>query len=428
MDSVLNPFSPGAGTRPPALVGRDKQLKEIDVALRRLLAGKDGRGQLLTGLRGVGKTVLLNEFERIAEKLECVHAHIEVQEDGKLDGLIAVALRRVLLEMDAKKRLGKNLRRALGILKAFSVKLPDGPEFGVDIDAVLGPADSGNRAQDLAALFVEVGELAKRNGTAVLITIDELQYVSEEVLAALVIGVHRANQKGLPVLVAGAGLPSLPALAGEAKSYAERMFVFAVIGSLDRADATRALSEPVAKAGVRWHPDALNLLLTRTEGYPYFIQEFGKQSWDVAKGPTELTKSDVTRALDLAIDELDNGFFEVRTGRLSPQEQKYLRAMAELGKGPVKSAEVARLFGKTTTAMGPVRDRLVKKALIYMPKWGDLAFTVPLFDQFMKRRVPWSPTVSQTVRSSSAARPKRGRAQSRAVRDGRRAKASAVCG
>ena len=389
MDRVRNPYSPGAGTRPPALVGRDRQLADVDVALQRLLIGRDGRGQLLTGLRGVGKTVLLNEFERTADARGFFHAHVEVAEDGRLAGLLAGALRMVLLQMDAKRRIGTRARRALGVVKAFSVKLPDGPEFGVDVEAVFGPADSGNLAQDLAGLFVEVGEVARDHDCGVLLTIDELHYVPLDVLAALVLGLHRANQLNLPVMIAGAGLPSLPTLAGEAKSYAERMFTFPIIGSLNATDASRALMEPAEHEGVHWDSDALEAILRLTEGYPYFIQELGKQTWDVADGPERITAADLSRALPVAIAELDDGFFQVRTGRLTDQERAYLRAMAELAPGPKKSSDVAGLLGKTTTALGPVRDRLLKKALLYSPRWGELQFTVPMFDQFMKRRMPF---------------------------------------
>lgn len=356
--------------------------------MQRLLLGRSGRGQLLTGLRGVGKTVLLNEFERIADRRGFFHAHIEVTEDGRLPGRIAAGLRLVLLQMDAKQRIGGRIRRALGVLKAFSLKVPGGPEIGVDIDAVMGPADSGDLALDLAGLFVEVGEVARDHGCGVLLTLDELQYVPLDTLAALVQGLHRASQLALPILVAGAGLPSLPALSGEAKSYAERMFVFPVIGSLSPSDAADALVKPAADEGVDWEAGAVEQALELTKGYPYFIQEFGKQAWDVAEGPAAIAADDVTRAARLAIAELDQGFFQVRIGRLTDQERAYLRAMAELGPGPVRSGDVARQLGKRTTALGPVRDQLVKKGLCYSQRWGELDFTVPMFDQFVKRWMP----------------------------------------
>ena len=388
MDPVRNPYSPGAGTRPPALVGREREIEAMDISLQRLLLGRDGRSQMLTGLRGVGKTVLLNEFEQLADARGYFHEHIEVSDDGDLTSRLAAAFRRVLLSMDAKRRIGERIRRALGILKAFSVRLPDGPELSIDVDAVHGPADSGDLATDLAGLFVELGEVARDHGTGVLITIDELQYVRRPVIEALVMGVHRATQLRLPITVAGAGLPSLATLTGEAKSYAERMFTFPVIGSLNRDQTLEAIESPAADEGVRWSGEALMRLIDVTRGYPYFLQEFGKAAWDVAEGPDAITLDDLERSIPVATAQLDDGFFRVRTGRTSDPERAYLRAMAELGPGPVRSVRVAELLGKKATALGPTRDGLLKKALCYSPRWGEIDFTVPMFDVFMKRWIP----------------------------------------
>ncbi len=388
MDPVRNPYSPGAGTRPPALVGREREIEAMDTALQRLLRGRDGRSEMLTGLRGVGKTVLLNEFEHLADARGYFHEHIEVSEDGDLPPRLAAAFRRVLLSMDAKRRIGERVRRALGILKAFSLKLPNGPELSIDVDAVHGPADSGDLATDLAGLFVELGEVARDHRTGVLLTVDELHYVRLPVLEALVMGLHRATQLALPITVAGAGLPSLATLTGEAKSYAERIFTFPVIDSLDRHQAVEALVVPSTDEEVLWAPDALDRLLEVTRGYPYFLQEFGKQAWDVAEGPDLITSDDVERCIPVATAELDDGFFRVRTGRTSDPERAYLRAMAELGPGPVRSVAVAGLLGKKATALGPTRDGLLKKALCYSPRWGEIDFTVPMFGDFMKRWIP----------------------------------------
>src|ERR1700678_4082127 len=285
MDPVRNPYSPGAGTRPPALVGRDGEIDAMDIALQRLKLGRDGRSQMLTGLRGVGKTVMLNEFEQIADARGYFHQHVEVGEDGDLTSRLASAFRRILLSMDAKRRIGERVRRALGVLKAFSVRLPNGPEFNIDVEAVYGPADSGDLATDLSGLFVELGEVARDHRTGVLITIDELHYVGLNTLEALVMGLHRAAQLGLPITIAGAGLPSLATLTGEAKSYAERMFVFPVIGSLSVLQAREALVLPAGDEGVRWEDAALERVIEVTQGYPYFLQEFGKTAWEVADGP-----------------------------------------------------------------------------------------------------------------------------------------------
>jgi len=388
MDPVRNPYSPGAGTRPPALVGREREIEAMDIALQRLLLGRDGRSEMLTGLRGVGKTVLLNEFEHLADARGYFHEHIEVSEDGELPPRLAAAFRRVLLSMDARRRIGERVHRALGILKAFTIRLPDGVELNIDVDPVHGPADSGDLATDLAGLFVELGEVARDHGTGVLITIDELHYVKLATLEALVMGLHRATQLALPITVAGAGLPSLATLTGEAKSYAERIFTFPVIGSLTGDQPLEALEVPAADEEVRWAPEALTRVVEVTGGYPYFLQEFGKQAWDVAEGPHLITLDDVERSIPVATAELDDGFFRVRTGRTSDPERAYLRAMAELGPGPVRSVEVAELLGKKATALGPTRDGLLKKALCFSPRWGEIDFTVPMFDAFMKRWIP----------------------------------------
>ena len=388
MDPVTNPYSPGAGTRPPALVGREREIDAMDVALQRLLRGRDGRSQMLTGLRGVGKTVLLNEYEQLAEGRGFFHEHFEVSEDGDLPKRLALAFRRMLLSMDARRRIGQRIRTALGVLKAFSLRLPDGAELSIDVDAVHGPADSGDLATDLAALFVEVGEVAAEQQTGLLITIDELHYVRLEILEALVMGLHRAAQLRLPVTVAAAGLPSLATLTGEAKSYAERMFTFPVVGSLAPEQAREALIVPAADEQVDWAPDALDRVVELTRGYPYFLQEFGKQSWDAAAGPGVITLDDVERCVPVANAGLDDGFFRLRAGRTSNNERAYLRAMAELGPGPVRSSAVAAVLGKKVTALGPTRDVLMKKALCYSPRWGEIDFTVPMFDDFMRRWIP----------------------------------------
>lgn len=388
MDPVRNPYSPGAGTRPPALVGRDGEIEAMDVSLQRLRLGRVGRSQMLTGLRGVGKTVMLNEFEQLAEGRGYFREHVEVGEDGDLAPRLASAFRRVLLSMDAKRRIGERVRRALGVLRAFSIRLPNGPELSIDVDAVYGPADSGDLATDLAGLFVELGEVAADNDTGVLVTVDELHYVTLQTLEALVMGLHRAAQLRLPITIAGAGLPSLATLTGEAKSYAERMFSFPVIGSLAEAQAQEALVVPAQDEEVRWEEAALGRVVEVTKGYPYFLQEFGKQAWDVADGTEVITADNVERSIPVATAELDDGFFRVRTGRTSDPERAYLRAMAELGPGPVRSAEVAALLKKKTTALGPTRDGLLKKALCYSPRWGEIDFTVPMFDDFMKRWIP----------------------------------------
>jgi len=391
MDPVRNPYSPGAGTRPPALVGRDREIEAMDVALQRLLLGRDGRSQMLTGLRGVGKTVLLNEFELIAGARGYFHEHVEVAEDGVLAPALVAAFRRVLMTMDAKRRIGERVRRALGILKAFSLRLPDGFEINLDVDAVPGPADSGDLASDLAALFVELGEVARDHEAGVFLTIDELHYVDLSTLSALVVGLHRATQLRLPITIAGAGLPSLAIVTGEAKTYAERLFTFPQIGSLPEDLAIEALATPAVDEGVVWAGAALAEVLEVTRCFPYFLQEFGKAAWDVSDGPDEISLDDVRRSLPVAVAELDDGFFRVRTGQTSAGERVYLRAMAELGPGPVRTGDVAALLGTRTNALAPTRENLIKRAVCYSPRWGEIDFTVPMFDDYMKRLMPELP-------------------------------------
>lgn len=388
VDRVRNPFSPGAGTRPPLLVGRDPQLDAMTTAVRRLALGRFERSMLLTGLRGVGKTVLLNEFGLIAQGEGWVHAHLEATEDVRMATALATVARRTLLELSIKERAKERARRALGVLRTFMrvhVPLGDTGTLTIDLEPQPGRADSGELDGDLAGLFVELGETAQTAEAGVLITIDEIQYLAKTELSALIVGLHRVSQLGLSVLIAGAGLPSLPGLAGEARSYAERLFSYVDIGSLDPTDARRALVQPVEDEGASWQAEAVDQALKDTQGYPYFLQEFGKQAWNVAEGPT-IQLADMAAAVQLAIDDLDRGFFRARIDKTTDAERDYLRAMAALGgPGPYRSGDVSRRMGKKTTQTGPVRDSLIKRGLCYAPRHGDLAFTVPMFDDFVRR-------------------------------------------
>jgi hypothetical protein len=388
MDPVRNPYNPGAGTRPPALVGRDAQIEAMDVTLQRLLRGSNSQSQLLIGLRGTGKTVLLNEFEDLADGRGYFHEYIEVNEDGTLAPAIAAALRRVLLAMEAKRRIGEAVRRALGVLKAFTLRIPDGPELSIDVDAVLGPADSGELGADLAGLFVEVGSVARAHDTGILLAIDELHYVDQTTLTALLVGLHRASQERLPITISGAGLPTLAALTGEAKTYAERMFVMSTMGMLTEEQAADALQTPARSEGVTWEDPALRRALELTQCYPYFLQEFGKHAWDVADGPDVISVDDFDRSVPLSVAKLDDSFFLVRAAGSSPGERSYMRAMAQFGPGPVRTADVARVLGRTQQSLSPVRDNLIKRAMCFTPARGEIAFTVPLFDEFMRRWIP----------------------------------------
>ncbi len=388
MNRVRNPFAPGAGSRPPLLVGRDAQLEAMSVAVQRIDIGRFERSILLTGLRGVGKTVLLNEFGRIAQDRGWIHEHLEVTEDTHVAGAVANVARRVLLALSAKERMKARAYSALGVVRTFvKVHVPtgDGGALTIDLEPRPGLADSGDLDGDLGGVFKEVGETARAGQTGVLFTIDELQYLSRSELGSLIVGLHRVSQLALPLLVAGAGLPSLPGLAGEARSYAERLFSYVEVDSLSHDDARRALVEPVEDERASWDPTAVDQVITRTEGYPYFLQEFGKQAWNVADGPM-ITAADVEVSTALAIDELDRGFFRARIDKTTDAERDYLRAMAGLRvPGFYRSGDVSAALGKKTTQTGPVRDSLIKRGLLYAPRHGLLAFTVPMFDQFIRR-------------------------------------------
>jgi len=342
---------------------------------------------MLTGLRGVGKTVLLIEFGKIAQRHGWIHQQIEATEGIRFPEAMAMLVRKALLRLSSGQRLADRVRRAFGVLKSFQLRweLLDGTDVVVGIDPEPGLADSGVLDDDLAGLFLEVGEVAQEQGVGVLFTIDEIQYLSKEHLAALIMGLHRVSQEQLPFMVVGAGLPSLPALAGEAKSYAERLFAFTVVDSLPAAEAHVALSTPAEDEGVRWNPAALDSVVQAAEGYPYFLQEFGKQAWDVAPGPDIISTEDVKAAIPIAIDELDTGFFRVRIDRTSATERAYIAAMASLGAGPYGSGDVAAAMGRTTTQVGPLRDALIKRGLCYSPRYGVIDFTVPMFDEFVHR-------------------------------------------
>ena len=387
MDPVRNPYSPGAGSPPPALVGRDEELEAFDIAVQRFGLGKPAKSLMLTGLRGVGKTVLLRQFGQIAKGHGWVHQHLEATEDLKFAEAMAMLVRKALLRLSAGQRLADRGRRAFGVLKSFQVRwqLPEGVDLVVGVDPVPGHADSGALEDDLAGLFIEVGELARDRAVGVLFTVDEIQYLAKEDLAALIVGLHQISQEQLPLMVVGAGLPSLPALAGEAKSYAERLFAFRVIDSLDQTAASAALATPADEEGVQWQPAALAAVVDASEGYPYFLQEFGKQAWDFAAGPDTISASDIDATIPIAVSELDTGFFRVRIDRTTDAERAYLTAMASLGGGPHNSGEVAAAMDKTTGQVGPHRDTLIKRGLCYSPRYGVIAFTVPMFDQFVRR-------------------------------------------
>lgn len=390
MDPRTNPYAPGAGTIPPELSGRDEIIEKASIALDRCRSGLSSRGLFLVGLRGVGKTVLLNRLSQDAEAKGFAVVSIETPEKRSLPALLIPALRTVLLKLDkmsAAGDLGKRVLRVLGgFVGAMKLKYQD-VEFGVDLGSELGVADSGDLEHDLAALFTEIGKVAKERKTALVLCIDEIQYIEEEQFAALIMALHKCAQNQLPVMLIGAGLPQLVGQAGRAKSYAERLFEYPEVGPLSQPAARKALEAPAAHLYVQYETNALDEIVRQTQSYPYFLQEWGKHSWQCAK-QSPITLHDVQSATELAISELDASFFRVRFDRLTPGEKKYLRAMAELGPGPHRSGDIAALLQKEVQAVAPTRAALIGKGMIYSPSHGDNSFTVPLFDGYMKRVMP----------------------------------------
>lgn len=387
MDPIRNPYTPGAGTQPYELAGRDVVREKVRVAIERIKIGRSARGLMLVGLRGVGKTVLLDRMRRDAEQDGAYSVRIEAPESRSLPALLAPALRTVLIRMSrtehAKEYAERALRALAGFARGLKVKYAD-IEVGIDFEPEAGLADNGNLSLDLGVLLEQVGIAGKKAKTAVVIFIDELQYVPDDQLSALITAMHRCSQEQLPILLVAAGLPRLRALAGEAKSYSERLFEYPVVGPLDESAARDAIVKPARDEGVEYEHEAVAKLIEQTHGYPYFLQEWGKHAWDVAN-QSPITLLDVQAATPQTIATLDESFFRVRFDRLTPKEKIYLRAMAQMGAGPHRSGDIASNLGKKVSALAPVRKSLIDKGMVWAPSHGDTAFTVPLFDQFMIR-------------------------------------------
>ena len=387
MDPRQNPYAPGAGTPPPQLSGRDELIERAAVALDRIRAGRSARSLILYGLRGVGKTVLLNRIRLDAEARGIASVRVEAPEERSLPALLIPALRSTLLRLSRgellKDGLLTGMRALASFTKALRVKYQD-IEFSIDADPATGLADSSDLDTDLTDLLLTLGRAAGERATAIVLFIDELQYVPEEQLASLIAALHASSQEQLPITMVAAGLPQLVARTGDAKSYAERLFEFAPVDRLDDDDARDALIVPASKEGVAFDADAISEILCRTSGYPYFLQEWGKHTWDVAHA-SPIGLNDARRATTEALAELDASFFRVRFDRMTPTQKRYLRAMAELGPGPHRSGDIAHILNRKVTTVAPIRNSLIAKGMIYSPAHGDTAFTVPLFDDFMKR-------------------------------------------
>ena len=390
MDPIHNPFAPGAGAPPPELAGRGPLLAKAGIVLARVKAGRPERSLLMVGLRGVGKTVLLNRIRELAESEGFRTVSVEAHEDKPLPALLLPPLRQLLVGLDRMATVSAKAKRALRVFKSFfdgvRVKVA-AIEIGIDVDPEIGTADSGDLEADLPALFQALGEAAADRRVPVAMLIDELQYLSETELSALIMAMHQIAQRQLPVVLVGAGLPQLVGLAGRAKSYAERLFEFPEVGALAPADAHAALQEPAAAQRVAFTGPALDAIYAQTQGYPYFLQEWGYQSWNLAQA-TPIGVDVARRATEDSIRRLDQNFFRVRFDRLTPREKDYLGALAEMGDDAQRSGDIAERLGMKVQSVAPLRSGLIRKGMIYSPAHGDTAFTVPLFADFMKRVIP----------------------------------------
>lgn len=390
MDPIQNPYAPGAGTQPPELAGRSELRETARIALERIRRGRPSKSIIMVGLRGVGKTVLLNRIQQDAANRDIYTAEIEAPEHRSLPATLAPNLRRILLQLSRRESSRQLAQRALrgvaGFVSTLKVKYHD-IEVGLDFPPEPGLADNGDLETDLQDLLAVIGDAAKAAESCVALFVDEIQYVREEELAALIIALHRTAQRQLPVTLIGAGLPQVRGRTGKAKSYAERLFDFPEIVALSTADARRAIAKPAQEEGVEIADDALDAIVSQTKGYPYFLQEWGKHVWDTAES-SPINVCAVNIAGEKAIESLDRSFFRVRFDRLTPSERRYLRAMAELGPGPHRSGAIARKLGRAVSSLGPIRNNLIGKGMVWSPGHGDTGFTVPMFDEFLLRAMP----------------------------------------
>lgn len=389
MDPLENPYRPGAGTAPPALAGRKPLIDEFKLAVARAVRGKPGKSLIPTGLRGVGKTVLLKRFAVEAGDAGAHVASLEASENGAFLAQLSATVRSLLLGLDRLGAASEAIHRALRVLKSFSLTLPGDVRLGIAVEPEVGYADSGSLARDLIDVFVATGQAAAARGSCAVVAIDELQYVEGAELGALIMALHRTTQEDLPIVLVATGLPQLPAVAGDAKSYAERLFAFPRIGQLDAHAAREAIELPSHERGVTFEPEAIKMVVERTGGYPYFLQEWAHDAWNRGVG-NRIAAMDIHAIQGDVEERLDRDFFSVRFDRLTPQERSYLRALAEFGTS-ARSGQIAARLGRAVASVAPLRDTLIRKGMLYSPAHGLTAYTVPLFDEFMKRAAPTLP-------------------------------------
>ncbi len=385
---IINPYTPGAGLVPNYLAGRDDTIEAAKEIIAYVAHGYPARSVVYYGLRGVGKTVLLNKIEEIADEYDVLYEHIEVSERSSFKVSISLHIQKLIKQMSVKAKAKNYFQKAMSVLKAFKITYSPEGEISVgindEVDAAVGVSDTGNFSNDLTELLVSMGTLAKNSESSVCLFIDEIQYLKDDEFEALITALHRANQKGLPVTLISAGLPKVTKIAGDIKSYAERLFSFISIGSLEAEAAKLALVEPAKKMDVTFSDDAIGEILRITEGYPYFLQEYGKQVWAFIKDKT-IDLASVKAAYPDFERSLDDSFFKVRYDRATPKEKQFMLAMVECGELPCTIAEIASKMNTGVQSISPVRGQLIYKGFIYAPRYGEVDFTVPQFNRYIKR-------------------------------------------
>jgi hypothetical protein len=391
VDPVQNPFAPGAGTQPPELAGRDQILTSAGITLERIKAGKPSRSLILVGLRGVGKTVLLNRIREMADEKSYQSVLIEAHEEKSLPALLVPPLRKILLQLDRSASISEKTKRGLRVLRSFMsrfqarIRMGDVGEIELGVTPEPGVGDTGDLEIDLAELFLALAEAALERHAFICLLLDEIQYLSQSEMSALIMALHQISQRGLPLVLVGAGLPLILGLAGKSKSYAERLFEFPSVGPLKEPEARIALQSPVEAQSVTFTEDALRRIIHQTHGYPYFLQQWGYEAWNIA-GFSPISEVNVREATSIAIQKLDASFFRVRFDRLTKREKEYLFAMVIVGGDQQRSGDIAEALGVKVQSVAPLRSSLIRKGMIYSPAHGDTAFTVPLFDDFLKRQ------------------------------------------
>jgi hypothetical protein len=385
---IINPYTPGAGLVPNCLAGRDDTIEAAKEIITYVAHGYPARSVVYYGLRGVGKTVLLNKIEEIADEYSVLYEHIEVSERSSFKVSISLHIQKLIKQMSVKAKAKNYIQKAMSVLKAFKITYSPEGEISIgindEVDAAVGVSDTGNFSNDLTELLVSMGTLAKNSESSVCLFIDEIQYLKDDEFEALITALHRANQKGLPVTLISAGLPKVTKIAGDIKSYAERLFSFISIGSLEAEAAKLALVEPAKKMDVTFSDDAIAEILRITEGYPYFLQEYGKQVWAFIKD-NKIDLASVKAAYPDFEKSLDDSFFKVRYDRATPKEKQFMLAMVECGELPCTIAEIASKMNTGVQSISPVRGQLIYKGFIYAPRYGEVDFTVPQFNRYIKR-------------------------------------------